>query len=563
MDGYAFCLGIQALEKFCVRQPQIHSSIYQVDYLIRGALSRLRGQGQTLMGINSLGKLIDMYHTHGATLRSDKVYALLDMSSDAITEAGLSLDYNISWESLFETLTRFLLGRNVVVEALPDTETAVICSKVYILGSITSISKKMSWASGQSVEVTGRELPGKLKISSTWVLPASAKPVMVGDIVCLHRKASMPTIMRFCNNQWLIIRIATPPPKIVTHWAEKTRWSHYLHLVKLLGSRKLRCVWDWGRLSGNLQGQEANNQSLDSLEKTIGSWKDVLSLHDAKRYKEAADTFEGALSAYGATFGNGSRCGIATQKLSRLKRSDREFLKKSYSGSSLLRAAKRGNLASIDLLTRYLKADLNFCNYHDETPLLLATSRGHLTIVKWLLRKKVDCNTKASKYGGRTALQAAAEGGHLAIVERLLQEKADVNAAIVGSGARTALQAAASSGYLEVVERLLQAKADINAPAGYRGRTALQAAAENGHLQVVERLLCEKADVNAPAGALDSKIALEAAARHGHLAIVERLLQEKADINPSAASCGSTPLEAAARGGHLEGREAASQACRC
>ena len=423
MDGYALCLGTQALEKFCVEQPQILSSIRPVNYLIQGAIFRPRGRGQTLTGTNSLRELIDMYHTHEATLRSDKVYALLGMSSDGITKAGLSPNYNISWKELFEALIRFLLGENVVVEASPDAETAVINSKVYVLGSIDSIKNGVSRPGGRSVEVAGGRLRGKLETSSTWVLPASAKPIMVGDVICLHGKASRPTIMRSCNNQWLIIRISIPHPKTVSSGSEEIRWPDYLHSVKLLGSRKLQCVWDWGHLSGNSQVQEAHDQSLDSLGKKIRSWNHVLFLRDAERYKEATDMFESTLSAYEATFDSGSWRGAAAQKFLQLEHSDLKVLNESHSGPSLLRAAERGNLASVDLLIRSLKADVNVCNRHGKTPLILAASRGHLTVVEWLLRKKVNINTKASESGGRTALQAAAEGGHLVIVERLLQKK--------------------------------------------------------------------------------------------------------------------------------------------
>jgi hypothetical protein len=48
-----------------------------VTYLIRGAIFRTRG---LLKAIGTLGKLIDMYYNHEATLLHDKVYALLSMS---------------------------------------------------------------------------------------------------------------------------------------------------------------------------------------------------------------------------------------------------------------------------------------------------------------------------------------------------------------------------------------------------------------------------------------------------------------------------------------------------
>ena len=63
-----------------------------------------------------------MYHTHEATWRHDKAYALLGMSSDDLSKANLSPDYKVPWKDLFEALTRFLLCKEIFVEASPDED---------------------------------------------------------------------------------------------------------------------------------------------------------------------------------------------------------------------------------------------------------------------------------------------------------------------------------------------------------------------------------------------------------------------------------------------------------
>jgi hypothetical protein len=53
---------------------------------MRGAIFRLKHvmswSGRASLNIRPLGKLIDMFYTHEATKRVNKVYALLSISSD-------------------------------------------------------------------------------------------------------------------------------------------------------------------------------------------------------------------------------------------------------------------------------------------------------------------------------------------------------------------------------------------------------------------------------------------------------------------------------------------------
>jgi hypothetical protein len=77
----------------------------------------------------SLGELIDMYHNREATRRHDKIYALLGMSSEDPSAAGLSPNYQVSWKELLQRLVRFLLYKGVSVETWNEREIAVIKSK--------------------------------------------------------------------------------------------------------------------------------------------------------------------------------------------------------------------------------------------------------------------------------------------------------------------------------------------------------------------------------------------------------------------------------------------------
>ena len=81
--------------QFCNAPPGLRSLIRSVAYLMRGAIFRPQGLDWVSNEVCPLSELIDMYHTHEATLRSDKVYALLGMSSDDFRNTSLSPDYSV------------------------------------------------------------------------------------------------------------------------------------------------------------------------------------------------------------------------------------------------------------------------------------------------------------------------------------------------------------------------------------------------------------------------------------------------------------------------------------
>jgi hypothetical protein len=152
--------------------------------------------------IRSLAELVDMFHTRQASDPRDKVYALLGMSSDDPGKAGLQPDYKISWEGLFQKLVKFILGEDVLVET--SSQTAVIKSKGCILGQVSSVISD----NRQSVNITSTNTAWS---SREWSLQASAKSVQKGDIVCLLKGASKPTIIRLCRDYFAVVVIAATP----------------------------------------------------------------------------------------------------------------------------------------------------------------------------------------------------------------------------------------------------------------------------------------------------------------------------------------------------------------
>jgi hypothetical protein len=251
IDGYAFCSGLESWDESYNDRPDIQSSIPSAIYLIKRAIFRPREPHQPSHGICTLGELLDMYHSHKASLQHDKVYALLGISSDATNETSLSPNYDLPWKDLFEILIKFLLHRDICVEPSPTEEHTSIKGAVYILGFIHSVTPK------QATEVKWRNVSCRKEDSRLpidfWTLRPSAKPLMKGDIVCLFHGASHPTIIRINGLQCIIVQIAPTPPTQVKSVEGYMNWSDFEQRARLLPTQYLHCIWHWGTLSQTLK----------------------------------------------------------------------------------------------------------------------------------------------------------------------------------------------------------------------------------------------------------------------------------------------------------------------
>ena len=106
-----------------------------------------------------------------------------------------------------------------------------------------------------------------------------------------------------------------------------------------------------------------------------------------------------------------------------------------------------------DVLIRWPKTDVEFRSAKDESPLMLASLRGHLDLVKKLVERGGDVNKS-----GWTPLHYAATSGHLKIMDLLLENHAYIDAE--SPNKTTPLMMAAQYGTAAAVRLLLEAGAD-------------------------------------------------------------------------------------------------------
>jgi ankyrin repeat protein len=556
IDGYAFCAGLASFHGLYDTRSNSRPPIASVIHLIMGAIFRPKGSHQLSHGICTLGALLDMYHSREASVQHDKVYALLGMSVDGTSETSLSPNYNLPWEELFGNLVRFLLHKEIRVDTSPTRGHILIKGAVSVLGSIYGIRSDAGFE--QTVEIMWRDVWSTdyhdWTAGCVWSFRLSATPIMEGDIICLFLGASLPTMVRICEDHCFIVQIAPIPPTKVNFGEEEVDWAKFEKMARHLPTRNLQCVWDWATLREPLQKQEESVECMIEAPMVSGIWNSMLILIEAGVLEAAESMFRRLMWAC-ETFQEDALYKAIADQLFRISDINFGCIQQQFVDNPLIWASSEGLLAVVDLLVRRDAGAVNSVHRESRTALTSAAAMGHVEIVKRLLQEKPEINFFALvpvrlRRGKRTALQTAAEEGHIEVVEALIKDKADVNAAAAERSGRTALQAAAGGGHLVIVERLLQAGANVNAyPASVGGRTALQAAAQGGYTAIVERLLQENAVINTPL-LRDGITALVAAVAAGSLTIVDMLLGKGADVHAKYGH-GRRALHKAAHGGVL------------
>ncbi|PQE07340.1 hypothetical protein CJF32_00005221 [Rutstroemia sp. NJR-2017a WRK4] len=569
VDGYTFYLGVN---NFYQAYQNLERSIYPITNLIKGAIFRSKSvttsSGRASLNICHLGELIDMFHTHKASLAVDKVYALLGMSSDDPGAADLLPDYEISWEKLFKKLIIFLFGKDISVET-DHSQRAVIKSRGYILGQVSSVESDKR----QNVDISFKNVASNLDDEMQWKLQASAKSIQKHDIICFLQGASKPTIIRPCRDYFTIIVAAVTPLNDIDRFRKQEFSESSTHFP-----RDLLLVWDWEKPLRETQDQEEYNisiktksQMLEYLKAEFGDhsdqatriWNIALVFGDLKQYEIAEERLREAIeiafgkeqlytleSPHGLTllsWAAGSGYDEVVSLLFAKDSIDPDLKDLKYSRTPLSWAAENGHEAVVKLLLETGKVDVNSKDSkYSRTPLWWAAESGHEAVVKLLLETgKVDIHSKDSKYN-RTLLLRATENGHEAVVKLLLETgKVDIHSKD-SEYSRTLLLRAAENGHKAIVKLLLERGAELEIKDN-KDRTPLSWTAKNGHEAVVKLLLERGAELETKDN--KGRTPLLWTAKNGHEAVVKLLLERGAELETKD-NKGRTPLLRATKNGY-------------
>ncbi|XP_076911747.1 ankyrin repeat-containing protein ITN1-like [Bidens hawaiensis] len=204
---------------------------------------------------------------------------------------------------------------------------------------------------------------------------------------------------------------------------------------------------------------------------------------------------------------------------------------------------------------------------HNDTELHLAAQRGDLAAVKQIL-DDIDSQMVGTLSGadfdaevaeirasvvnevnelGETALYTAAEKGHLEVVKELLKYADKETITRKSHSEFDTLHIAASHGHDAVVQLLLDHDPSLCQTKSQRNATPLITAATKGHTAVVKELLSKDSsllDITKSNG----KNALHFAARSGHVEIVKALLEKDPMLARKTDKKGQTALHMAVKG---------------
>ncbi|XP_009344901.2 ankyrin repeat-containing protein ITN1 [Pyrus x bretschneideri] len=190
-------------------------------------------------------------------------------------------------------------------------------------------------------------------------------------------------------------------------------------------------------------------------------------------------------------------------------------------------------------------AVVNEVNELGETPLFTAADKGHLDVVKELLKYSNRETVTKKNRSGFDPLHAAASQGHHAIVQVLLDHDPGLSKTI-GPSNSTPLISAAHKGHIAVVDELLSKDSTLLEISKSNGKNALHLAARQGHTEIVSALLTKDPQL---ARRTDKKgqTALHMAVKGTNCEVVKLLLEADSAIVMLPDKFGNTALHIATR----------------
>lgn len=203
-------------------------------------------------------------------------------------------------------------------------------------------------------------------------------------------------------------------------------------------------------------------------------------------------------------------------------------------------AAQNGQLEIVQILLEAQPTLINEVDGYGQTALLWAASRGHLSVVDYLLSQDTYLTLQAatldlldtkSVFNGRTALDWALANGHTEVVRSLIRYGAKYNGVNL-SAKMMPVHKAAKKGFLDIFKILVEGDPDSVNQMSPSDETPLIIASRQGHLDIVSYIL-SKENINLDAGNKDARTALHFAIVKRHLAIIKLLVSKGAHVSLS------------------------------
>ena len=197
---------------------------------------------------------------------------------------------------------------------------------------------------------------------------------------------------------------------------------------------------------------------------------------------------------------------------------------------------------------------IDISDYHDQTPLMVASYLGLDKIIQLLLERGASIDNLNNK--NATSLMAASQFGHLKSVQVLLEYNANV---LITNFRSNALIDASKGGHCDIVKELIHhvikkndiSLADFINSSNKVGSTSLHYSCMGGYVDIVRILLENGANINQKTNRNTAQVnALMGACQAGKVEVVKMLLQysillDDTDVN------GNTALKYASHAGHV------------
>lgn len=212
--------------------------------------------------------------------------------------------------------------------------------------------------------------------------------------------------------------------------------------------------------------------------------------------------------------------------------------RKSEATVALMEAAKNGDFIKVKQLSAN---DVNLVDDKNKTALMYASEEGHLSIVKYLLKKKADVLMKSTN--GDHALKLASSNGHTEVADELINEIC-TNYKGVMWPLQDALEEAIRKKHKEISNKIAEKLETVSSK-------ALEHAVENNDIEMAEKLIPKVRSINCPVGFNGHYTYAGIAAKHGFCKMCKMLLDAGVRVDEFY-QYGAAPLYLASEEGHLD-----------